>query len=508
MLRLAMRPAALQQRGRMALAPVSLLPCRGLAKKAKQAEPTPKPKLTADAPLKAKKTYRPTMLLPKTAFEIQAKAHERDHLWAQRTTVDLYRWQAQHNPGPRFVLADGPPYANGPLHMGHALNKILKDIINRFQVLQGRKVHYEPGWDCHGLPIEIKAKGHLATLKIEATPSQVRDKAREVAVSAMEQQQDEFSAFGIMADWSRETTYRTLDPAYEVRQLKVFGEMVRRGLVYRAYRPVYWSPSSRTALAEAELEYDLNHVSRSVFVRFNFVPGEAFREACADNVIVKRALSRDEQISLVIWTTTPWTLPSNMAVAVNRDITYRLVRVTEGPTAGELLIVAAERAHDLSQRKVGLSEFASADRAKLGEFETLAEFSGAALSGSSYRHLFLRRGAESRPILAADYVTDTSGTGLVHCAPAHGQEDYALYRNTPALAKEPLLSPVDAAGRYTEDVLQCGSVAENLPGNAVTGTGGSIVRDLLAESGALLSEWPITHSFPCDWRTKQPVITR
>ena len=231
-------------------------------------------------------------------------------------------------PGERdFVLHDGPPYANGHLHMGHALNKIVKDMILRYQVLRGRRVHYMPGWDCHGLPIELKALGELGPGQ---SPSDVRSAARRVALREMEQQRHEFQQLGIMADW--QNTYQTLDFSYELEQLRLFAQCVERGLIYEQFRPVYWSPSTHTALAEAEIEYDDKHVSRSTYVRF------PLRRS-------KILTGLNEPVYLAVWTTTPWSLLGNMALAVRADAAYVLVRRME---THELYIVAEDLVESLA----------------------------------------------------------------------------------------------------------------------------------------------------------------
>ncbi|MCO5575609.1 hypothetical protein L7F22_029411 [Adiantum nelumboides] len=226
---------------------------------------------SSDRALAKAKGLQATLQLPETPFDIRANAEKREILFRQRTCTDLYRWQAEQTDRPTFTLHDGPPYANGPLHMGHALNKMAKDFVNRYQLLRGNRIDYRPGWDCHGLPIESKAVGapQFKGMKHkQIPPTMLREAAKQEATKAIEIQRVGFQKFGIMADWSEETTYRSFDRDYELRQLRIFSEMARRGLIYRARRPVYWSPSSGTALAEAELEYNENHFSSSVYVRF------------------------------------------------------------------------------------------------------------------------------------------------------------------------------------------------------------------------------------------------
>ena len=267
---------------------------------------------------KGSKEFSHTLQLPNTPFGIRANAAQRDRLFCDRTCGELYQWQrSRPDTSGDFVFHDGPPYANGNLHCGHALNKILKDITNRYQVLRGKRVHYMPGWDCHGLPIEAKALANVEPdERHKLAAHDIRMRARYEAMKAIETQKGEFSQFGIMADWSDGATYRTLDPAYEARQLRVFGEMVRKGLIYRQYRPVYWSPSNRTALAESELEYREDHLSKAVYVAFKLAAGPGLLQKLGKHSHVA------ESLNAIIWTTTPWSLPSNMAITRIRPSWY------------------------------------------------------------------------------------------------------------------------------------------------------------------------------------------
>lgn len=475
-----------------------------------------------------------TLHLPSTKFDIRANAAKREPLFRQRTTTDLYRWQASQTDRPLFVLHDGPPYANGRLHMGHAMNKIVKDVINRYQVLIGKRVHYHPGWDCHGLPIENKVFGRPEFSKLSlktAPPNLIRTAAAEEAQEAIEEQRESFRTFGLMADWSQETTYRTFDRDFVRRQFRVMREMVRRGLIYRARRPVYWSQSSRSALAEAEVEYDEGHMSRSVYVRFPIKPGKKLIEAThghgAASTTVKVASKTGVGLPLIIWTTTPWTLPSNMAININPSLSYSIVRPTEGPCEGEEMIVATDRIERLENLKIGLNTGRASQRPVLGPLEVLLTFDGSALLDSTYRHPYLPEGEKNRPILSASYVTADSGTGIVHSAPGHGQDDYTVWQEfcrtteDQSVAKEAILSPVDEDSRFTNevrglametkhearDVDEDGS-GEGLAGLPVISAGtGQVIKELY-DSGALLTEQHISHRYPIDWRTSQPIIVR
>ncbi len=392
----------------------------------------------------------------------------------------VYSRLSQQNPGEAFILHDGPPYANGSLHIGHALNKILKDIINRYQILRGRKVNYIPGWDCHGLPIELKVLQNMKQAERQSlTPIELRKKAKEFALATVEQQKASFIRYGVWGNW--ENPYLTLTPEYEAAQIGVFGEMFLKGCIYRGLKPVHWSPSSKTALAEAELEYPEGHTSRSLFAAF---PMTSLSSA------VKSTLGEYlSDLGVAIWTTTPWTIPANLAVAVNPDLNYAVVEVStrkdaEAQSNGEFkyLIVAA----DLVK---GLSETFGA------ELTVKATFKGKELENSTYRHPLFDR--ESPIVIGGDYITTESGTGLVHTAPGHGQEDYIVGQRY-GLA---ILAPVDGDGNFTEE-------AGKFSGLNVLGDGNQAVITALEEAGSLLKEEPYVHKYPYDWRTKKPTIFR
>ena len=464
------------------------------------------------------KEWSHTLQLPKTKFDIRANAAKRDALFHHRTCTGLYQWQQQDGTRTQptastsaqetdYVFHDGPPYANGSLHCGHALNKIIKDISNRYHLLRGKRVHYHPGWDCHGLPIEMKALSHLRVGEVSAlTPSAIRSRARAEAEAAIELQKSEFQRFGIMADWSNSTTYRTLDPAYEARQLKIFGEMARRGLIYRRFRPVYWSPSNRTALAEAELEYRDDHISKAVYVEFDLVPGKTLQSH-----LNAKSIPFDG-IKAVVWTTTPWSLTSNMAINVHPEMDYGLVRrASDGVT----MLIAIERMDAVSELTSARSSDPDADKSNVGGLELLLQVTGSDLLDSKYRTPLMSSAAEPRPILPAEYVTAGSGTGLVHSAPAHGAEDYDVFRSQGLLDKHGIFSPIDDAGCYTLELEQLddpssngGKLSDRLVGKDVLGEGAKEIVNILREKDALLSIHTLRHKYPYDWRSKLPVIVR
>ncbi|MEP0808357.1 isoleucine--tRNA ligase [Trichocoleus sp. ST-U2] len=403
---------------------------------------------------------------------------ELQKFWADQ---QIYERLSQNNPGEIFVLHDGPPYANGSLHIGHALNKILKDIINRYQLLQGRKVRYVPGWDCHGLPIELKVLQQMKPAERQnLTPLDLRHKARDFALHTVDEQRQSFQRYGVWGDW--EHPYLTLKPEYEAAQIGVFGEMVLKGYIYRGLKPVHWSPSSKTALAEAELEYPEDsegrpaHTSRSLYAAFQMTNlGPAVRSQLQPFL---------PDLGVAIWTTTPWTIPANLAVSLNPELTYAVVEVEADslPISTKYLLVAA----DLVER---LSTTLSTN------LTVKATVPGKDLEHSTYQHPLFDR--ESPIVIGGDYVTTDSGTGLVHTAPGHGDEDYKVGQRYGL----PLLSPVDADGNFTQE-------AGQFAGLNVLSDGNQAVIDALSQARSLLKEEPYVHKYPYDWRTKKPTIYR
>lgn len=413
--------------------------------------------------------YRDTVLLPRTEFPMKLtgqKLLDREiQIQQECGFAELYSWQRERKAKKEFCLHDGPPYANGDPHVGHALNKILKDIRNRFEMLRGRQVHYIPGWDCHGLPIELKALGDLGTSGL--TPLQIRKKAREFAEGAIARQRAAFQRWGVMADWDQ--CYYTYDGAYEAAQLKVFQEMHNKGFVYQDYKPVFWSPSSRTALAEAELEYNPEHVSRAIYATFplSTLPPE----------IASKGL---EGVSVLVWTTQPWTIPANQAVCYMPNAQYSVVKRADN---SQLLLVATERTASMA--------------ALLGtELESVGTFTGSQLEGGICKHPTIPD--KEVQLLPANHVTMAKGTGLVHTAPAHGMDDYSVASQF----KLSVECMVDEDGKFTE---LAGPELQNL---SVMSEGTDKVISMLKECGALVKEEQCVHSYPYDWRTKQPVVIR
>lgn len=404
-------------------------------------------------------------------------------MYLQRSTDDLYKWQQANRPDhDAFVVHDGPPYANGKLHVGHALNKILKDMSLRVKMQQGRRVHYKPGWDCHGLPIELKAlaaaaeSGKAAT-PAELTPVAIRKIARDLASRTIVDQMKEFRSFGVMADW--ENRWATMDPDYEVRQLRLFQNLVHKGLIYRKYKPVYWSPSSRTALAEAELEYNDRHISTAAYVKFPVHFG-------GDDVRIP-GYDGNRSLSAVIWTTTPWTLPANEAIAVHRDFEYVVVRLEN---------------KDLLVAESCLEAFTAACCPNGTPQPSIIARSirGSDLLHLQYTNPLRGRSAQPQPIIHADFVTGSSGSGLVHIAPGHGFEDYEVCTGLDL----PIPAPVDGEGKFTAEAYP--DRPEQLEGLSVQGEGGTAVLDILGDAVVAVHEY--RHKYPYDWRTKKPIIIR
>jgi isoleucyl-tRNA synthetase len=470
------------------------LACRNGARQAGRDNPAFAPGAVSTRPATAAASgpasYKDTLNLLRTPFAMRANARQREpQLQAFWKEQRLYERLSGQDPGTDrpagavFTLHDGPPYANGALHVGHALNKILKDIINKHALLQGRRARFVPGWDCHGLPIELKVLQSLSPEeRQQLTPLDLRRRARAYALEQVELQMRGFQRWGIWGDWQR--PYLTLTPAYEAAQIGVFGQMVLKGHIYRGLKPVHWSPSSRTALAEAELEYPDGHSSPSVYVAFPVVGlplplAERLRQAGLEG---PTDASHREQLFVAIWTTTPWTLPANLAVSVNGALPYAICRDSEVAGGPRYLVVAAELVASLQERLQR-------------PLESLVTVTGAELEGITYRHPLIDR--TSPVVLGGDYITTESGTGLVHTAPGHGVDDF----NTGRKYGLPVLCPVDAAGNLTAE-------AGPFEGLNVLKDANPAIINALRDAGVLLAEMRYEHRYPYDWRTKKPTIFR
>ena len=405
--------------------------------------------------------YKDTLNLPRTDFSMKANLAAREpellKMWEETRLYEQI--QKSREDRQLFVLHDGPPFANGDVHMGTALNKILKDIVVKSQTMLGKRAPYVPGWDCHGLPIEYKVVKESRKL----SPLEVRQKSEAFARKYVDVQREQFKRLGVFGDW--ENPYLTLDPKYEAEILRAFAVFVEKDLVYQSKKPVFWSTGAQTALAEAEVEYQ-ERDDTVVYVKFPIVSGE-FKD----------------KVSIAIWTTTPWTLPANLAIAVDPKEIY-VVQEFSRDRITEILLLADKLVPQFCVN----TKFEPVG-------EPLQSFPGAKIDKINARHPFLDRDSI---VLAADFVTMDTGTGAVHIAPGHGEDDYWLGRQN----KLPILSPVDDHGRFTDE-----AGLQNLTGKYVFDANIDIVN-LLRERGMLLGEQKFHHSYPYCWRSKTPIIFR
>ncbi|MCW5829457.1 MAG: isoleucine--tRNA ligase [Deltaproteobacteria bacterium] len=416
-----------------------------------------------------------TIFLPKTAFPMRADMARRAPEFVRRwESEDTYgRMVARTKGRRRFVLHDGPPYANGHIHHGHILNKVLKDIIVKYRNLSGTQgAPYVPGWDCHGLPIEQKVAENFRAKKQQATPEQMVAACRDYASEFIGIQMAEFRELGVLADYAN--CYRTMTKDYEAKILREFGRFLSKGYVYRQNKPVYWSWALETSLAEAEVEYD-DHTSPSVYVAF---PYDGDGSEIAPEL-------KGEKPELVIWTTTPWTIPANLGLSLHPELDYVAVKTADAAGRGRVFIVA----------KGLLEAFAAA--CKLKDPVVVAEFRPGHLERKTARHPLTGRASL---IMLGTHVTLEQGTGIVHTAPGHGAEDYVMGRHYDL----DVYSPVDSRGRYTADLHEN---LKDLVGLQVFDANPKVIEKLDA-AGALLAQGKVSHSYPHCWRSKKPVIFR
>ncbi|MEG1761195.1 MAG: isoleucine--tRNA ligase [Hydrogenoanaerobacterium sp.] len=412
--------------------------------------------------------YNKTINLPKTEFSMRAALPQREpELLKQWEEMRLYDKIIEKNAKkPLYVLHDGPPYANGDIHLGTALNKVLKDIIVRYKNMSGFKAPYIPGWDTHGLPIELKARKKIGGDQTKLSPVELREGCREFALSYVDLQRDSFKRLGSIGDYDH--PYLTLQPELEAKQIKIFGEMAKKQYIYKGLKPVYWCPTCGTALAEAEIEYE-DDPCYSIYVKFK----------CADDKGKFAALGiNPSKVYFVIWTTTTWTLPGNLAICLGANYEYSVLKAGE-----EYYVMATELAP------------AAMSAAKIEEYETVGKFSGAELENMTYEHPFLSR---TSPIIVGDHVTLESGTGCVHTAPGHGVEDFEVCVNH--YPNIPIIVPVDAEGKMTAD-------AGQFEGLTTTDAGRAIAK-YLQENGAMFATVKITHQYPHCWRCHTPILYR
>ncbi|APT47134.1 isoleucine--tRNA ligase [Bacillus safensis] len=404
--------------------------------------------------------YKDTLLMPKTEFPMRGnlpnKEPEIQEEWAEK---DIYQMVLERTKGrPTFILHDGPPYANGDIHMGHALNKILKDFIVRFKSMNGYHAPYVPGWDTHGLPIETALTKNKKVKRKEMSTAEFRKLCEEYAWKQIEGQRSQFKRLGVRADW--DNPYVTLKPEYEAQQILVFGEMAKRGYIYKGLKPVNWSPSSESALAEAEIEYK-DKRSPSIYVSFKVKDG-------------KGVLENGEQF--IIWTTTPWTLPANLGICVHPNLEYSVLQV-----GAERYVVASELVEQVV-KTLGFEEY-----------EVVKTLKGKELDKIVAAHPIYDRDSL---VMLGDHVTTDAGTGCVHTAPGHGEDDFIVGMKYGL----DVLCPVDEKGVMTDE-------APGFEGLFYEDANKAITEQLEAK-GALKKLDFITHSYPHDWRTKKPTIYR
>lgn len=409
--------------------------------------------------------YKETLNLPKTDFPMRANLPVRENeILARWEAMDIYRVLREASADrPTYILHDGPPYANGHIHIGHALNKILKDIIVKTKQMEGFDAVYVPGWDCHGLPIEHQVKQELGPRLEELSKAEVRKRCRAFAEKFVAIQREEFKRLGVFGDW--DAPYLTMDKSYEATIIREFGRFVERGSVYRGLKPVHWCTSCVTALAEAEVEYD-DRTSPSIYVKFPVEGdlGRWFPDAA------------DRAAFVLIWTTTPWTLPANLAICVHPDLEYTAVEIDE-----EVWVMAEGLKAEVLKRVAG------ATPAELGTVK------GSALEGLVCRHPFYQRPS---PILLGEHVTLEQGTGCVHTAPGHGHDDYEVGLRYGL----EVYNPVDDHGRFVPEMELFGGL------NVWEANHGIIER--LRADGHLIAADEVTHSYPHCWRCKEPIIFR
>ncbi|HEY9138982.1 MAG TPA: isoleucine--tRNA ligase, partial [Terriglobus sp.] len=419
------------------------------------------------------KQLKDTLNLPKTAFPMKANLPGNEPARLQGwTESDLYGQIRKSREGrEKYILHDGPPYANGAIHLGHALNKCIKDFVVKSKTMAGFDAPYVPGWDCHGLPIEIKVDEQLGRKKLEMDALTVRQQCRDYAQKYVDLQRSQFVRMGVLGRW--DNPYLTMSFGYEARILETFYAFFEKNFVYKGLRPVYWCMHDKTALAEAEVEYEM-HTSPSVYVRYALTSApETIDAALAGS-----------QVYGLIWTTTPWTLPASLAIAFHPEFEYAAVKIAEdNATWGKdnVYIVATELLESLKTT------------AQLPAFEVVAKFHGAKLERSTYQHPFLPR--EILGVMA-EYVTTEQGTGGVHTAPAHGPDDFATGKKY-ALSQA---CDVDEAGRLRNGLPEY----DNLNVHKANAP----IIELLKERGALLAQAEIHHSYPHCWRCHRPVIYR
>jgi len=409
--------------------------------------------------------YRQTLHLPKTDFPMKANLAKREpEILREWEAKRIYHQISERSKGrTKYILHDGPPYANGHIHIGTALNKILKDFIVKSKFMVGFDSHYVPGWDCHGLPVEHEVEKSLGPKKAELSVVEIRRHCREYAAKFIDIQREEFKRLGVFGEW--ENPYLTMSYDYQATIVREFGKFLLKGSVYKGKKPVHWCATCKTALAEAEVKYE-DHRSPSVYVKFKMISDVGKRFPNPKNL----------PVSVIIWTTTPWTIPANLAIAFHPDFIYVAVEVKD-----EIYIMAEALLEEVMKK------------IKVQDYCILEKFRGSALEGLKCRHPFLDRDSL---LIVAPYITLDAGTGCVHTAPGHGQEDY----ESGVHYGLDIYSPVDDDGRFTPDV-------PFFAGQFVFSANEAVIKKL-GETGALLKQEMMEHSYPHCWRTNDPIIFR
>ncbi|AFI84160.1 isoleucine--tRNA ligase [Methylophaga nitratireducenticrescens] len=410
--------------------------------------------------------YKQTLNLPATDFPMKAGLPNREPVMLKRwQEQDLYQQLRQKNQNkPKFILHDGPPYANGEIHIGHAVNKILKDIILKSKTLSGFDTPYVPGWDCHGLPIELNVEKKVGKPGVKVSPAEFRQACREYAAKQVDGQREDFKRLGVLADW--DNPYLTMDFQFEADIIRTLGEIIENGHLHKGVKPVHWCVDCGSALAEAEVEYE-DKTSPAIDVRFPLVDVAAFDKACPNN--------GSGAVSIAIWTTTPWTLPANQAVCLHPELDYVVVQCDNER------LVLAEALYEKALERYQLTG------------EVIARCKGAMLEGLQLQHPFYDRKV---PVILGDHVTTDAGTGAVHTAPGHGQDDYIVGLKY----KLEVDNPVGGNGVFLPDT-------PVFAGESVFKANPQVI-DLLKEKSALLCHIDIRHSYPHCWRHKTPIIFR
>ena len=411
--------------------------------------------------------YNKTLNLPKTDFPMRGNLPKREPETLKKWEDDrLYYKMIENNKGnPKYILHDGPPYANGQIHLGTALNKTLKDFIIKQKNMSGYCAPYVPGWDTHGLPIELKAMKDIGVENGAIPPVELRKHCKNFALKHVNSQMEQFKRLGSLGDY--DDPYLTLKPEYEARQVEVFGKMAKDGYMYKGLKPVYWCPDCNTALAEAEIEY-ANDPCTSIYVKFNVTDDKGLFTGMGLDL---------SKIYFVIWTTTTWTIPGNLAICLGPEYEYTLVK-----NGDEYYVMAAELVR------------VTMETAGIEDYTTVGSFTGAELEHIKTKHPLYDR---LSPVIVGDHVTLESGTGCVHTAPGYGVEDFEVCKNYDDIG---ILVCVDAKGKQTEEAGEFAGLDTNEANKAIAAK--------LEETGALLASQHITHQYPHCWRCNSPIIYR